>query len=89
MLRALDGAGLAGQILSAVDDMTEPQRADTADVIGEVLAETADLSGFKTHIAGNLWLRDLQLTAWRVLFAARQQTGPAERKAFHDVWKKL
>lgn len=88
MLRALggDGAGLAGQILSAVDDMTEPQRAGA---IGEVLAETADLSGFKTHIVGSLWLRDLEITAWRVLFADRQQTGPAEREAFHDVWKNI
>lgn len=88
MLRALggDGAGLAGQILSAVDDMTEPQ---CAGAIGEVLAETADLSGFKTHIVGSLWLRDLEITAWRVLFADRQQTGPAEREAFHDVWKNI
>ncbi|MET7766678.1 hypothetical protein ABZS71_33575 [Streptomyces sp. NPDC005393] len=74
VLRSLAGEGtpLARQILSAVDEMTPPQRVAAGEVIGQVI--------------GELWLRDLELTAWRVLHADRRSDDPAGRKAFLDAW---
>ncbi|MFF8386073.1 hypothetical protein ACF053_20810 [Streptomyces kanasensis] len=86
--RSLAGEGidLARQILSAVDEMTPPQRVAAGDVIGEALAESDHLPDLKTQVIGELWLRDLELTAWRVLHADRGSDDPAGRKAFVDAW---
>lgn len=81
-----DGADLAGQILSAVDEMTPPQRLAAGEVLGQALAESDHLPDLKTQVIGELWLRDLELTAWRVLHADRKSADPAERKAFFDAW---
>jgi hypothetical protein len=69
VLRSLEGEGtaLAKQILSAVDEMTPPQRVAAGEVIGQALAESDHLPDLKTQVIGELWLRDLELTAWRVL----------------------
>lgn len=89
VLRALggDGYGLAGQILSAVDEMTEPQRTRTAEVVGEALTDTTDFAGYPAQTLGGLWLRDLELTAWRVLHAVSQPGDTRARQQFRDAWK--
>ncbi|MFF6877476.1 hypothetical protein ACFY9S_19475 [Streptomyces sp. NPDC012474] len=88
MLRSLAGEGtaLARQVLSAVDEMTPPQRVAAGEVIGQALVESDHLPDLKTQVIGELWLRDLELTAWRVLHADRRSDDPAGRKAFLDAW---
>ncbi|MEU9247487.1 hypothetical protein [Streptomyces sp. NPDC048385] len=88
VLRSLAGEGtaLARQILSAVDEMTPPQRFAAGEVIGQALVESDHLPDLKTQVIGELWLRDLELTAWRVLHADRRSDDPAGRKAFLDAW---
>ncbi|MCM2416347.1 hypothetical protein [Streptomyces sp. RKAG290] len=88
VLRSLAGEGvvLARQILSAVDEMTPPQRVAAAEVIGQALAESDHFPDLKTQVIGELWLRDLELTAWRVLHADRRFDDPTGRKAFFDAW---
>ena len=89
VLRALDAdaAGLAGQILSATGEMTAAQRAAAAEVVGQALVETQDMVGCKARHLGELWLRDLELTAWRVLHADRVRLDLARREAFSEAWK--
>ncbi|MDQ0793439.1 hypothetical protein [Streptomyces sp. B1I3] len=88
VLRALAGEGtaLARQILSAVDEMTPPQRVAAGEVIGQALAESDHLPDLKTQVIGELWLRDLELTAWHVLHADRRADDPTGRKAFLEAW---
>ncbi|WP_327410424.1 hypothetical protein OG458_35875 [Streptomyces sp. NBC_01281] len=88
VLRSLtgDGTALARQILSAVDQMTPPQRLAASEVVGQALVESDDFPDLKTEVIGELWLRDLELTAWRVLHADRRSDDPAGRKAFLDAW---
>ncbi|MFH9551672.1 MULTISPECIES: hypothetical protein [Streptomyces] len=88
VLRSLEGEGtaLARQILSAVDEMTPPQRAAAGEVIGQALAESDHLPDLKTQVIGELWLRDLELTAWRVLHADRRWDDPDGRQAFLAAW---
>ncbi|WP_405862409.1 hypothetical protein OG407_28790 [Streptomyces sp. NBC_01515] len=79
MLRSLTGEGtaLARQVLSALDQMTPPQRRAAGEVIGQALVESDDFPDLKTEAIGELWFRDLELTAWRVLHADRRSGDPA------------
>jgi hypothetical protein len=88
VLRSLTGQGtaLARQILSAVDQMTPPQRIAASEVIGPALVESDDFPDLKTEAIGELRLRDLELTAWRVLHADHRSDDPVGRKAFLDSW---
>lgn len=88
VLEALAGNGtaLARQILSAVDEMTPPQRVAAGEVIGQALAESDHFPDLKTQVIGELWLRDLELTAWHVLHADRRADDPTGRKAFLEAW---
>jgi hypothetical protein len=90
VLRALgvEGVGLADQLLTAVKEMDGQQRAAAAEVIGDGLTETVDLGGYPDEVIGELWLRDVELTAWRVLYADRRPTGWEERQQFQDAWKR-
>ncbi|MFF8034412.1 hypothetical protein [Streptomyces sp. NPDC016626] len=78
VLRSLAGEGtaLARQVLSAVDEMTLPQRVAAGEVIGQALVESDHLPDLKTQVIGELWLRDIELTAWRVLHADRRSDDP-------------
>ncbi|WP_439944323.1 hypothetical protein [Streptomyces sp. BBFR115] len=91
VLRSLagEGAALAGQILSAVDEMTPPQRIAASEVVGQALTESDHLPDLKTRVLGELWLRDLELTAWRVLHADRKSADPGRRQAFLDAWTSI
>ncbi|MFE4751438.1 hypothetical protein ACFRIB_14390 [Streptomyces mirabilis] len=90
VLRSLAGEGieLARHILSAVDEMTPPQRVAAGEVIGQALAESDHFPDLKTQVIGELWLRDLELTAWRVLHADRRFDDSTGRKAFLDAWSR-
>lgn len=77
---------LARQILSAVDEVTLPQRVAAGEVIGQALAESDHFPDLKTQVTGELWLRDLELTTWRVLHADHRSDDPAGRTAFLDAW---
>jgi hypothetical protein len=87
VLRSLAGEGtaLARQVLSAVDEMTLPQRVAAGEVIGQALVESDHLPDLKTQVIGELWLRDIELTAWRVLLADRRSDDPGGQKAFLDA----
>ncbi|MFD8613413.1 hypothetical protein [Streptomyces sp. NPDC059631] len=91
VLRSLagEGAALAGQLLSAVDEMTPPQRIAASEVIGQALAESDHLPVLKSRVLGELWLRDLELTAWRVLHADHKSADPGRRQAFLDAWTSI
>ncbi|MFH8736065.1 hypothetical protein [Streptomyces sp. NPDC017964] len=88
VLRSLAGEGtdLARQILSAVDEMTPPQRVAAGEVIGQALTESDHFPDLKTQVIGELWLRDLELTAWRVLHADHRSADPTGTKTFLDAW---
>jgi hypothetical protein len=88
VLRSLPGEGtsLVRQILSAVDEITPPQRVAAGEVIGQALAESDHFPDLKTQVIGELWLLDLEFTAWRVLHADCRSDDPAGRKAFLDAW---
>ncbi|CAH9416297.1 hypothetical protein SGL43_03322 [Streptomyces globisporus] len=79
-------AVLARQILSAVDEMTPPQRVAAAEVIGQALVDSGLLTDLKTQVIEELWLPDLERTAWHVLHADRRSDDPAGRKAFLEAW---
>ncbi|MEU3828000.1 hypothetical protein AB0F36_22190 [Streptomyces sp. NPDC029080] len=81
-----EGAALARQILSAVDEMTPSRRVAAGEVIGQALAESDHVPDLKTQVVGELWLRDLELTAWRVLHADRRRDDPDGRQAFLAAW---
>ncbi|MFJ1604506.1 hypothetical protein ACIOHS_14200 [Streptomyces sp. NPDC088253] len=66
--------------------MTLPQRVEAGEVIGQALAESDHFPDLKTQIIGELWLRDLEFTAWRVLYADHRSDDPAGRTAFLDAW---
>ncbi|MEU0899157.1 hypothetical protein [Streptomyces massasporeus] len=56
------------------------------EVIGRALVESDHLPDLTSQVTGELWLRDLELTAWRVLHADRSSDDPAGRKAFLEAW---
>ncbi|MET7717235.1 hypothetical protein [Streptomyces sp. NPDC005407] len=89
VLRALDGdgAGLADQLLGAVTGMDAEQRTAAAAVIGAHLADHADLPGHEGPALGELWLRDAEITAWRLLYAERNHFTRESQSAFRDGWK--
>lgn len=82
------GTALARQILSAVDEMTPPQRV-AAGGIGQALAESDHFPPLETQVIGELWLRDLELTAWHVLHADCRADDPTGRSAFLEVWTSI
>lgn len=89
VLRALsgDGAGLAGQILSFLAGVAGDRRSATARVVGRALVEALDRGGSEAVILGEAWLRDVELTAWRVLLSTRPDDDPADRERFRQAWR--
>ncbi|WP_369149163.1 hypothetical protein [Streptomyces sp. R44] len=81
-----DGTGLADRFLSAFNEMSAEQWVAAATVIGEVLVERVAVP-FMPRERGELWLRDVQLTSWRILYAARGSFTWEQREAFRNGWK--
>ncbi|MEV6021371.1 hypothetical protein [Streptomyces sp. NPDC051997] len=83
--RLLDGneAGIAGRVLSFLEELDEEEHNAVADLIGAAL----DLLGDAQYL-GKLWLRDAETTAWHVLLASRRQHATAEdRERFLRAWR--
>lgn len=55
-------------------------------MIGQALVESDHLPDLKTQVIGELWLRNLELTAWHVLHADHRSDDPAGRRAFLEAW---
>lgn len=91
VLRALegDGAGLADQLMTAIADMDADQRTATAALISGHLADNGDLTPLEGPGLGELWLRDAEMTAWRLLHADRRTATWQAQTAFRDGWKNV
>ncbi|MFJ3205869.1 hypothetical protein [Streptomyces sp. NPDC086989] len=87
VLRALrgDGAGLAHHLISALAEMDSERRAAAAKVIGGVLQE--GLFGFPVWQLGQWWLRDVEETSWRVVYADRKRVTLDEQREFEEGWR--
>ncbi|WP_328962377.1 hypothetical protein [Streptomyces virginiae] len=86
--RIRDGneGGIASRVLHFLKELSPSQRNDVAEVIGSALeAETIGVSG---RYGGELWLRDAEMSAWRVALASRREfeTGQ-DRKRFFEAWR--
>ncbi|CAM5337361.1 hypothetical protein SAMN05428938_8215 [Streptomyces sp. KS_5] len=55
-------------------------------MIGQALAGSDHLPYLKTQVTGEPWLRDLELTARRVLHADHKSPDAAGRNAFIEAW---
>lgn len=73
VLRSLqgDGKALADQLITALSEMSGPQRKAASAVIGEALEGTG-MWGSSPGWLGDLWLQDVERTAWRILYARRE-----------------
>ncbi|MFJ2071187.1 MULTISPECIES: hypothetical protein [Streptomyces] len=78
--------GIASRVLSFLEELTPSQRADVAEVIGSTLDKsTVGVSG---RYGGELWLRDAEMSAWRVALASRREFETAQdRERFFEAWR--
>ncbi|MCX4726976.1 hypothetical protein [Streptomyces sp. NBC_01306] len=78
--------GIASRVLSFLEELTPSQRADVAEVIGSSLDKsTVGVSG---RYGGELWLRDAEMSAWRVALASRREFEAAQdRERFFEAWR--
>ncbi|MEU9154487.1 hypothetical protein AB0D59_28970 [Streptomyces sp. NPDC048417] len=84
--RLLDGneAGIAGRLLSFLEELDDDEHDAVADVIGAARG----LLGGAARYLRKLWLRDAETTAWHVLLARRRQHDTAEdRERFLQAWR--
>ncbi|WP_399886550.1 hypothetical protein ACGH7X_18960 [Streptomyces sp. BBFR51] len=78
--------GIASRMLSFMEELTPAQRADVAEVIGSALDN--DTIGVSGRYGGQLWLRDAEMSAWRVALASRREFETAqERIQFFEAWR--
>jgi hypothetical protein len=78
-------AGIAGRVLSFLEELDGQQRDAVAEVIGGALAHDTFVAG--SRYLGKLWLRDAETTAWHVLLAGRRTDETDEdRKRFLEAW---
>ncbi|GAA2135795.1 hypothetical protein [Streptomyces synnematoformans] len=87
--RLYDGneAGVAGRVLGFLGELTPSQRTAVAEVIGSVL--DYGTIGVKGRYGGELWLRDAEMSAWRVALASRRQFETAQdRQQFFEAWRR-
>ena len=81
--RAADGeGGLADHILCFINELSAEQRAEVAQVIGDTISGIGP--GDARH-TGELWLRDAEITAWRVVFARHRTVK--DRAEFFEAWR--
>ncbi|MFJ9088711.1 hypothetical protein ACIRL3_40515 [Streptomyces sp. NPDC102384] len=80
-----NGAGIAYRVLAFLEEMKPSQRADVAEVIGSAL--DTNTVGVNGRYAGELWLRDAEMSAWRVALATRREFETAQdRERFFEAW---
>ncbi|MFC4464293.1 hypothetical protein ACFPH6_06890 [Streptomyces xiangluensis] len=80
-------SGIAYRVLSFLEELTPSQRTAVAEVIGSVLDNgTIGVSG---RYGGELWLRDAEMSAWRVALASRREFETAQdRERFFEAWRR-
>jgi hypothetical protein len=78
---------IAGRVMSFLQELTPTQRTAVAEVIGSVLdRSTIGVSG---PYGGDLWLRDAEMSAWRVVLATRREFETTEdRSRFFEAWRR-
>ncbi|MFF7780421.1 hypothetical protein ACFZCG_39165 [Streptomyces tanashiensis] len=79
--------GLADHFLSAFNEMNAEQWDAAAKVVGEALDER--IVAYAPHQAGELWLRDMQMTAWRVRYTAPGPRTWQDHEAFRRGWEDI
>ncbi|MFI5701720.1 hypothetical protein ACIA78_16950 [Streptomyces xanthochromogenes] len=79
--------GVASRVLSFLEELTPAQRADVAEAIGSVLDNgTIGVAG---RYGGELWLRDAEMSAWRVALARRREFETVDdRERFLEAWRR-
>ncbi|MDH6541018.1 hypothetical protein [Streptomyces sp. SPB4] len=78
--------GIASRILSFLKELSPSQRNDVAGVIGSVLEP--DAIGVGGRYGGELWLRDAEMSAWRVVLARRREFETSQdRNRFFEAWR--
>ncbi|WP_406342464.1 hypothetical protein [Streptomyces sp. NBC_00648] len=79
--------GIASRVLSFLEELTSTQRTDVAEAIGSVLGNgTISVSG---RYGGELWLRDAEMSAWRVALSSRRAFETAQdRERFFEAWRR-
>ncbi|MFF4230863.1 hypothetical protein [Streptomyces sp. NPDC001820] len=79
--------GIASRVLSFLEELTPSQRTAVAEVIGSVLDDgTIGVSG---RYGGELWLRDAEMSAWRVVLAGRREFETSQnRERFFEAWRR-
>ncbi|MYZ06994.1 hypothetical protein GT028_06360 [Streptomyces sp. SID2999] len=86
--RIYDGneGGIASRLLSFLAELAPSQRIAVAEVIGSALDRgTIGVSG---AYGGELWLRDAEISAWRVALAGRRAFETArDRERFFQAWR--
>ncbi|MCX5226811.1 hypothetical protein [Streptomyces sp. NBC_00233] len=82
-IREDNEAGIAFRVLSFLEELTPAQRTKVAEVIGSALD-----GGASGRYGGELWLRDAEMSAWRVALASRRESETAhERARFFEAWR--
>ncbi|MGI5513384.1 hypothetical protein [Streptomyces sp. CA-106131] len=81
--RVINGneGGIAGRVLSFLEELDQQQRDAVAEVIGGALDHNT--FGVGGRYLGKLWLRDAETAAWHVLLASRQ--SPVASRQSPDV----
>ncbi|MEV0929847.1 hypothetical protein ACIBMX_27770 [Streptomyces phaeochromogenes] len=78
--------GITDRVLSLLEELTPSQRTAVAEVIGSVLDK--DTIGVSGRYGGELWLRDAEMSAWRVALASRRAFETAQdRERFFEAWR--
>ncbi|MFB7643702.1 hypothetical protein ACFC0S_32785 [Streptomyces sp. NPDC056084] len=80
-------SGIAYRVLSFLEGLTPDQRVAVADAIGSALDNgTIGVTG---RYGGELWLRDAEMSAWRVALANRREFETSEnRERFFEAWRR-
>ncbi|MFZ3568172.1 hypothetical protein ACOKM5_14575 [Streptomyces sp. BH097] len=79
--------GIASRVLTFLEELTPSQRTDVAEVIGTALGGTP--VGVSGRYGGELWLRDAEMSAWRVALAGRREFETAQdRERFFEAWRR-
>ncbi|MGW1870914.1 hypothetical protein ACWCPS_35915 [Streptomyces mauvecolor] len=83
-----DGKALADQLTTAMAEMSAQQRKAAGAVIGEALEGEGMWESSRGWL-GEMWLQDVERTAWRILYARRENaedTLEAQEK-FRNGWE--
>ncbi|MFG2145777.1 hypothetical protein ACGFRG_16460 [Streptomyces sp. NPDC048696] len=80
-------SGIASRVLSFLEGLEPSQRTAVAEVIGSALdRRTIGVGG---SYGGELWLRDAEMSAWRVALASRREFETAQdRERFFEAWRR-